>query len=91
MDIYGCNSLQKGAQCVYNAVVHDNLTKPCFNYNFKGVCHRLNCIYKHNCMKYSLVHPTITCLGFHRVNGYQTLDNRPRFNNHNAAAYRPPL
>ena len=42
-------------------------------------------------MKYSLVHPAITCLGFHRVNGYQTLDNRPRFNNHNAAAYRPHL
>jgi hypothetical protein len=83
--------IAKGAQGVSNAVVHDNLTKPCFNYNFKGVCHRLNCIYKHNCMKCSLVHPTITCLRFHRVNGYQTLDNRPRFNNPNAAAYRPPL
>jgi hypothetical protein len=48
---------------VSNAVVHDNLTKPCFNYNFKWVCYRFNCIYKHNCMKYSLVHPAITIRG----------------------------
>ena len=40
--------IAKGAQGVSNAAVHDNLTKPCFNYNFKGVCHRFNCIYKHN-------------------------------------------
>jgi hypothetical protein len=42
-------------------------------------------------MKCSLVHPVITCLRFHRINGYQTLGNRLRFNNPNAAAYRPPL
>ena len=27
--------IAKGAQGVSNAVVHDNLTKPCFDYNFK--------------------------------------------------------
>ena len=83
--------LQFIAKGVSNAVVHDNLAKPCFNYNFKGVCYRFNCIYNHNCMKCLLVHPAIICLRFHRINGYQTLGNRLRFNNPNAAAYRPPL
>ena len=65
--------IAKCAHGVFNAVVHDNLTTPCFNYNFIGVCYRFNCIYKHNCMKCSLVHPAIICLRFHRINGYQTL------------------
>jgi hypothetical protein len=63
---------------IIDIYVNKSEANKCFNYNFKGVCHRFNCIYKHNCMKCSLVHPAITCLRFHRINGYQTLDNRPR-------------
>jgi hypothetical protein len=45
MDVYGCNSLQKGAQGVSNAVVHDNLTKPyvekqVYDFEFKKVAYK---------------------------------------------------
>ena len=81
----------KCAQGVSNAVVRGNLAKPCFNYNFKGVYYRFNCIYKHNCMICSLAYPAITCLRFHIINIYQTLGNRLKFNNPSAADYRPTL
>lgn len=34
---------------------------PCYDYNFKGQCNRQNCIYRHNCMKCSLLHPACNC------------------------------
>jgi hypothetical protein len=33
----------------------------CYDYNYKGSCNRLNCQYKHTCIKCSLQHPSIHC------------------------------
>ena len=57
------------------------ISKPCFDFNLKGICYRQNCIYKHSCMKCSAFHPALTCYRFIRVNGHQNRFNRPRFNN----------
>ena len=71
--------IAKGAQGLVQPA-HDTLVKPCFDYNFKGICHKLNCIYKHSCMKCSLMHPAVACIKFNRINGFQNF-NRPRFYN----------
>ncbi|MCG7867876.1 MAG: hypothetical protein JAY74_16150 [Candidatus Thiodiazotropha taylori] len=34
---------------------------PCYEYNFKGVCSRLNCSYAHTCIKCKVSHPASTC------------------------------
>lgn len=34
---------------------------PCYEYNFKGVCSRLNCSYAHICIKCKVSHPASTC------------------------------
>ncbi|XP_062567406.1 uncharacterized protein LOC134278511 [Saccostrea cucullata] len=33
----------------------------CFDYNYKGSCHKLNCPYLHRCLKCNNVHPSNTC------------------------------
>ena len=36
----------------------------CYDYNYKGSCNRLNCQYKHTCIKCSLQHPSIHCVSY---------------------------
>ena len=36
----------------------------CYDYNYKGSCNRLNCQYKHTCIKRSLQHPSIHCVSY---------------------------
>lgn len=35
----------------------------CYDYNYKGSCSKLNCAYKHACLKCQLQHPSIYCFG----------------------------
>ena len=35
--------------------------RPCYDYNFKGACHRQNCFYTHLCMKCGMAHPFAGC------------------------------
>ena len=77
--------IAKGAQ---GTVVTANSSKPCYDYNFKGFCQKSHCIYRHNCVKCSLLHPAIACVRFDRVYDYQLIGNRPRFNNY---GLRPPM
>jgi hypothetical protein len=39
-------------------------TLHCYDYNYKGSCNRLNCQYKHTCIKCSLQHPSIHCVSY---------------------------
>jgi hypothetical protein len=36
----------------------------CYDYSYKGSCNRLNCQYKHACIKCSLQHPSIHCVSY---------------------------
>jgi hypothetical protein len=35
----------------------------CYDYNYKGSCSKLNCVYKHACLKCQLQHPNIYWFG----------------------------
>lgn len=40
------------------------VNKPCYDYNFKGVCTRMNCIYSHSCIRCSQFHPLMYCTNY---------------------------
>ena len=45
-----------------------NNNKPCYDYNFRKQCTRINCLYKHNCIKCNGSHPAALCAYFARLN-----------------------
>jgi hypothetical protein len=53
--------------------IHQVSNRPCWDYNFKGLCIRQLCNYKHACLKCGLAHPFAYCT--HVVN--QSYANTP--------------
>ena len=37
------------------------VNKPCYDYNFKSYCTRINCIYNHTCIRCGKFHPSVSC------------------------------
>ena len=72
--------IAKGAQGVVYPM-NSSSYQPCYNYNFKGECKRMNCTFRHNCMKCSLMHPAMFCVRFRRTPNIHQNINRPRFYN----------
>ena len=43
---------------------NNNYGYKCYEFNFKGLCKRSNCLYRHVCLKCNLPYPAINCLKF---------------------------
>jgi hypothetical protein len=37
------------------------VNRPCYDYNFKSYCTRINCIYNHTCIRCGKFHPSVYC------------------------------
>ena len=55
-------------------------TGPCYEYNFKGFCTRVNCNYSHTCIKCKVQHPASTCNLF-KESKFQSTYKNARFSN----------
>ena len=51
-------------------------TAPCYEYNFKGFCGRMNCGYSHTCIKCKVEHPASTCNLFNETKFQSGLRNK---------------
>ena len=40
---------------------NNNYGYKCYDFNFKGLCKRNNCLYRHVCLKCNFPHPAINC------------------------------
>ena len=50
------------AQCNTNTPrMSYTANKPCYDYNFKSYCTRINCIYNHTCIRCGKFHPLVYC------------------------------
>ena len=52
----------------------------CYDFNFKGECHRYNCFYKHICIKCFMNHPAVMCrkyFGYEVKQNFRFPANRP--------------
>jgi hypothetical protein len=55
------------------------VNRPCYDYNFKSYCTRINCIYNHTCIRCGKFHPSVYC--------QQSFNN---FRNHGGYTVKPP-
>ena len=50
--------------------------KFCYDYNFRKGCFRINCLYRHSCLKCYGMHPSVLCTHFKNMQNNQQLNIR---------------
>ena len=61
--------VEKGASFIPIQKLNNSQQKPCFDFNFKKGCFRVNCIYRHLCIKCNGMHPAGFCNQISRQTG----------------------
>ena len=76
---WGCIDSQLWLQFVALGIQKPQIqtNNKCYDFNFKGECHRYNCVYKHICIKCSMNHPALLCRKYLGYEAKRIPVNRP--------------